>query len=142
MLLHAARCGNLCYAVLDGKRLANIGFFSNRPTPLMGDLEIHFDTTYWYMYGAWTIPEYRGQRLHARSVLGGALELFGRGIPALVTVAEMTNYPSIISAVRMGWQYSGKLYCLRVGTRSRCGATAKARAFGMHLKLRPEDTPN
>ncbi len=114
-LSRAAECGDLCYGVLDGNRLTNMGLFSNQPTPLLGDLEIHFDPAHWYMYGGWTHPAYRGRRLHARSVLGGALELFDRGAPALVTVAEMTNYPSIVSALRMGWRRSGKLYCVGAG---------------------------
>jgi hypothetical protein len=128
--------GDACYVVLDGERLANIGFYSSRPTPVLNDLVVHFDPPYWYMYGGFTPVAYRGRRLHALGVLGGALELFDRQIPGLVTVYERTNYRSMVSALRMGWQPCGTLYRIGVWPWMYLSRTAAARAVGMHLEPR------
>jgi hypothetical protein len=86
------------------------------------------------MYGGWTAMEYRGRRLHGRGVLGGSLEILEGGVSALVTVAEWTHYPSIISSLRMGWQPSGKLICLGTGPRRKFFATKRAKELGMRFE--------
>lgn len=138
MLSRAADCGDRCYGIIDKDKLVNFGFFSRHPAPLQSDLEVHFDQTYWYMYGGWTAAEYRGRRLHGRGVLGGSLEIFEGGASALVTVTEWTHYPSINSALRMGWQLSGKLFCLGTGPRRKIFATKRAKALGMRLETHEE----
>ena len=136
MLSRAADCRDRCYGIIDKDILVNFGFFSRHPAPLLGDLEVHFDHAYWYMYGGWTAAEYRGRRLHGRGVLGGSLEILEGGATALVTVTEWTHYPSIISSLRMGWQPSGKLVCLGSGPRRMFFATKKAKALGMCFEPR------
>ena len=136
ILREAQYSGASCYAVLDGERLANIGFYANRPTPILNDLIVHFDSRYWYMYGAFTPAAYRGHRLHAFGVLGAAQELFARQVPALVGVYERTNYRSMVSALRMGWRQCGTMYRLRLGPWTRISRSTGARALGMRLEPR------
>jgi hypothetical protein len=132
--------GDACYAVLDGERLANLGCFAPQPTPVVNDLIVNFDPPYWYMYGAFTPLPYRGRRLHALGVLGGSLALFERGVPALVTVYERTNYPSMVSALRMGWKPCGSLSRIGIGSRAHHGRSAEAKAIGMRLEQRPVES--
>jgi hypothetical protein len=127
--------GDACYAVFDGGRLANVGFYASRPTPLVNDLMVHFDPRHRYMHGAFTPPGYRGRRLHALGILSAARALFADGVPALVGVYERTNYRSMNSALRMGWRRCGTIY--RVG--AHVGRTAAARAVGMHLEPRRDE---
>ena len=134
MVRGALARGDACYLVLEGERLANVGFYTSRPVQLRNDLVVHFDPPCWYMYGAFTPAAYRGRRLHALGVLGGALELFERGVPGLVGVYELTNYRSMASTLRMGWRPCGTLYRVGVGPWMRVGNTAGARAVGMHLE--------
>lgn len=128
--------GDDAYAVLDGARLANIGLYATGPTPLLTDLVVHFTSPSRYMYGGYTDPEYRGERLHALGTLRAALELFDRGVPKLVTVCERTNYRSAVSAARMGWKPCGVLYRIGAGPWQRIGTTTAARRTGMDLKPR------
>jgi hypothetical protein len=128
--------GDACYAVLDGGRLANFGCYAPRPTPILNDLMVNFDPPRWYMYGAFTPVRYRGRRLHALGVLSASLELFDRGIPALVTVYERTNYLSMVSALRMGWKPCGTLFRVGIGPWIRLGRTAETQATGMRLEQR------
>jgi hypothetical protein len=128
-----------CYAVFDGDRLANVGFYATRPTPVLNDLVVHFDPRHRYMHGAYTPPGYRGHRLHALGVLGAARALFAAGVPALVGVYERTNYRSMVSALRMGWVPCGTLYRVGTGRWMRLGRTAAAAALGMHLETRRDE---
>lgn len=127
---------DLCYAVLSAGRPVNLGFYARRATPVLNDLMVHFAPPYWYMYGGYTDPEHRGRRLHALGVLRASLELFGHGVPALVTLYERTNYRSMVSALRMGWRPCGTLYRVGAGGWMRVGRSAGARAIGMHLERR------
>ncbi len=136
ILREAITRNDLCHVVLDGERLANIGFYANRPTPILNDLMVHFDSRHWYMYGAFTPAAYRGHRLHALGILGAARELFGRQVPALVGVYEWTNYRSMVSALRMGWRQCGTLYRVQAGSWLRLGSSPAARAIGMRLESR------
>lgn len=135
-LTEAADRNDLCCAVFDGDQIANLGLFSNVPTPLVGGLHVHFEAPCWYMHGGATLPAYRGQKLHARSVLRGALALFDRGVPKIVTLCECTNYSSLVSAQRMGWESAGLLWSIGRGARIAVGASREARALGMSLSVR------
>lgn len=128
--------GDACYAVLDGGRAVNLGFYAHRPTPILNDLTVNFDPPYRYMHGALTAAPYRGRRLHALGVLGASRELFDRGIPALVGVYERTNYRSMLSALRMGWKPCGTLVRVGIGRWMHLGRTAETRVTGMRLERR------
>jgi len=128
--------GDACYAVLDGGRLASFSCYSPHPTPILNDLMVGFDPPRWYMYGAWTPVSHRGRRLHGLGVIGASLELFERGVPALVGVYERTNYRSMVSAQRMGWKPCGTLFRLGVGHWTRLGGSAEAQRIGIRLERR------
>jgi len=132
--------GDACYGVLKGDRLANVALFTPHPTPLMGDLVVHFEPPSWYMYGGYTPKEFRGDHLHSRSFVGGCFELFDRGVPSVVSLIERTNYRSWASVDRMGGgEPAGSIYRLKLGPFSYLGRTSRARKFGMRLEaIEPE----
>lgn len=126
--------GDACYGVLKGDRLANVALFTPHPTPLMGELCVHFEPPAWYMYGGYTPKEFRGDRLHGRSFVGGCLGLFDRGVPSVVSLIERTNYRSWASAERIGYEPAGSIYRLKLGPYSYLGRTSRARRIGMRLE--------
>jgi hypothetical protein len=132
----AALRGDSCFALLDRGRLVSVGFYAQQATPIVGDLVVDFDQPAWYMYGAFTAPEYRGAGLHGAGVIAAALALFERGVPRLVGVYERTNYRSMVSALRMGWTRCGSLSRVGIGGRTRLSGTRRAREAGMRLRLR------
>jgi hypothetical protein len=139
VLLHAIERGDACYAVLEGERLANVGFYSSKATPLLNDLLVKFEEPSWYMYGAYTPKAYRGHKLHGRGVVGACLEFFDQGAPIVVSGYERTNYRSMVSAYRMGWKPCGSIYRIGIGPWTHLGRTARAREIGMRLALRNEE---
>lgn len=126
--------GDLCYALLDSGRPVNLCLFSNGLTHLVDDLYVRFDATWWYMYGGYTHPDWRGRRLHAIGVVRGFRELQKQGVDRLVTLYERTNYRSLVSLRRMGWQPCGTLWRLGVAGHSRLGRSKRARGQGISLE--------
>ena len=130
----ARRRGDRCYAIFDRGEIVNVGFYANRPTPVVGDLLLCFRVPDWYMYGALTPPAHRGKGLHAVGVLRASLALFDEGVARMVTVHERTHYNSMVSALRMGWRPCGSLYRIGSGPRTRVGRSVAARREGMMLR--------
>ena len=74
----AVQKGDRCYALFDGDVLMSYGWYSTRSTRLteiVGEPVLHFDMLYAYMYNGFTLPKYRGQRLHAIG-MAAALEKY------------------------------------------------------------------
>jgi len=136
----AADRGDACYALLEGGEPINVGCYSPRPTPVLNDLIVHFEPPDWFMFGGYTPPRHRGRRLHGIGLVSAALELFERGVPALVSVCERTNYASMISALRMGAKPCGTIYRVGIGRWTRLGESAGARERRMRLEQRGGDT--
>lgn len=103
-----------CYAILDGERLAAYGWYSNKPTRLSYDLDLHFDNSYRYMYRGWTVKAYRGQRLHAIGMANALKHYHNQGYRGLISYVEANNFSSLRSVYRMGYKSFGKVYILRV----------------------------
>jgi hypothetical protein len=133
-LRHAVAQDDDIYVVLDGDRVANIGYYGAGPTPVQDNLVIHFLPPSRYMYGGYTTAAYRGGRLHALGILRAAQDLFDRQVPHLVSVCERTNYRAAVSVFRMGWQPHGLLYHVGIGSRNWIGRTAAGRNLGMELR--------
>jgi hypothetical protein len=109
----ALRKGDECYAILDGDVVASYGWYSNSPTDISHELRLHFSDQYIYMYKGYTHHQYRGQRLHAIGMTLALKQYLSRGFKGLVSYVESTNYSSLKSVQRMGYQDFGKIYILK-----------------------------
>lgn len=112
------RAGNdLCFAALDGGRLAAYGWYAARsiePEHCFG-VALSFPEHVAYMYKGFTHPEYRGQRLHGL-IMGLALvALRDRGIRSLISTVHWTNWASLRSCDRLGYVRLGKIVTLGLG---------------------------
>jgi hypothetical protein len=103
--------GDECYAILDGAKLAAYGWYATTPTPIgPPELSLHFRADYVYMYKGFTDPRYRGQRLHAIGMTRALHEYRRRGLRGIVSYVESTNFDSLKSCFRMGYQVFGSIY--------------------------------
>lgn len=109
----AFKKGDECFAILDGDRLASYGWYSNQPTTSSDGLILHFSQEYTYMYQGYTHHDYRGQRLHAIGMTMALNEYLSRGFKGIVSCVDATNFNSLKSVYRMGYQNFGKLYILK-----------------------------
>lgn len=109
---HAERKGDECYAILDGEKLASYGWYSHSSTKLESGWRLRFDQRYIYMFKGFTLPAYRGQRLHAVG-MGRALNAYvQRGRAGIVSYVEAQNLSSLKSCYRMGYADFGKVWLL------------------------------
>jgi hypothetical protein len=109
----ALRQGDECYAICDGDKLAAYGWYSTRPTPIdPAELTLHFADGYVYMYKGFTDKRYRGQRLHAIGMTRALQHYLESGYRGIVSYVESTNFDSLKSCFRMGYEVFGSVYVL------------------------------
>jgi L-amino acid N-acyltransferase YncA len=118
---------DLCFAAMDGARLAAYGWYA------LGSVEarhnfgvpLSYPSSVAYMYKGFTHPDYRGHRLHG---LGMGLALRGlaaHGVSRLVSTVESTNWASLHSCDRLGYERLGRLWTIRLGSQ-RCSVSPRA----------------
>ncbi len=121
--------GDRCYGAFDGDTLASYGWCSTRETPINEDLVLRFNPAYAYRYKGYTLPAYRGRRLHgvgmARSLEVHAAE----GLKGLVCYVKANNFPSLRSCYRTGYRDFGWIVVVKVGGRYWIHASEGCKAF-------------
>jgi len=133
--LRAARGrGDRCYALFDGDALAAYGWYSDLPTPIDEHFVLHFDRAYTYMYSGYTVPAYRGKRLHAVGMCRALRAFTEEGKKGLISYVCSNNFASLQSVLRMGYRIFGDVYVLRVGGRSFTYATKACRDYGFWVE--------
>lgn len=108
--------GDECYAILDGAKLASYGWYSTGATEIEdGGLAISFAKGWVYMYKGYTLPAYRGQRLHAIGMARSLEEYRKRGCRGIVSYVAANNHSSLKSCYRMGYRDFGTIAIRRFG---------------------------
>ncbi len=104
-LSEASAAGNRCFGAFAGGKLVSYAFHASAPTNVDSDFRFHFPEGWVYHFKAFTLPEWRGRKLHA-SLVRAALASVGtaRGFRGLATLVVATNYPSLASFTRMGFK--------------------------------------
>ena len=130
----ALRNGDECYAICDGGTLAAYGWYSTRPTPIdPSDLELSFADGYVYMYKGFTDKRYRGQRLHAIGMTRALQHYLDTGYQGFVSYVESTNFDSLKSCFRMGYDVFGSVYVLRLVGRYFTFSSPGCKAFDFRV---------
>lgn len=106
---------NYCVGAFEGGRLVNYSWYALdhvEPEHSFGaGLTLPQDAI--YMHKAFTLPEYRGQRVH-QATIHRASRIFARmGIRRLIAIVEYGNWASLRSHERMGCRRTGRLWMLR-----------------------------
>jgi hypothetical protein len=129
--------GDRCFAFFDGEVLTSYGWYSTQPTRLTeisNSLVLSFDPTYVYMYNGFTLPKYRGQRLHALG-MAAALEAYAKeGHKGLVSYVDSSNFASLKSCSRMGFRTFGHVVLLKVGKQYLCRATPGCKEYDFRVE--------
>jgi hypothetical protein len=133
--------GDRCYALFDrGGNLAAHGWYSNLPTPIDDRLVLHFDPGYTYMYKGFTLPAYRGKRLHAVGMCCALRAVTEEGKVGLISWVYSNNFASLRSVERMGYRIFGSVYAVQAGNANLTFATAGCRERGFRLEIRSATT--
>jgi hypothetical protein len=130
----ALDAGDECHAIMDGNTLASYGWYSKAPTVVDGDLLLHFDPQYVYMYKGFTSKSYRGQRLHAIGMMCALNEYRNQGFKGLVAYVESNNFDSLKSCYRMGYKTCGRIRVLKLAGRYFVQADRGCSDYGLELQ--------
>lgn len=130
--------GDRCYGAFDGDILASYGWYSIRPTPVNRELTLHFDPSYAYMYKGYTLPAYRGRRLHGIGMARAMKAHVDEGLEGLVSYVKSSNYASLKSCYRLGYEDFGEIYLVKARGRYRTYATKGCTRYGFRVEaVRP-----
>lgn len=127
--------GDRCYGFFNGDVLVSYGWYSDLPTPIDEHCVLHFDRAYTYMYKGYTLPAYRGKRLHAVGMcraLRACAEEGGRG---LISYVLSNNFASLKSSARVGYKIFGHAYVFRVGSRTFTYETKGCRGYNFWIEV-------
>jgi len=134
--------GDACFAIRDGADLAAYGWYSSKPTRIdPPDLFLRFSPEYVYMYKGFTPARYRGQRLHAIGMTLALRHYLGQGYRGLVSYVESTNFDSLKSVFRMGYEAFGSVYVLKAFGRTFRRSGRGCAAFGFGVGTAPDPGP-
>jgi RimJ/RimL family protein N-acetyltransferase len=126
--------GDRCFSLFDGARMVSFGWYARQPTLISSGLLLHFDPAWVYMYRGYTLPAYRGQRLHGTGMALALREHARRGARGLITYVRSTNFASLRSVERMGYRGFGELYLARVLGRVETWTSPGCAEHGFHLE--------
>jgi hypothetical protein len=130
----ALDAGDECYAVIEGNTLASYGWYSKAPTLVDGNLRLHFNPQYVYMYKGFTAKPYRGKRLHAIGMMLALNEYRKQGFTGLVSYVESNNFDSLKSCYRMGYKSVGRIRVLRLANRYFIRSGQGCSDYGLELE--------
>ncbi len=108
---------DFCYAALHENRLAAYGWYSLKDIEAEHNfgISMKFPDTFAYMYKGFTHTDFRGKRLHG-ILMGRALQGLGdHGIEALVSSVGWTNFASLLSCDKLGYERLGRVWSIRNG---------------------------
>jgi hypothetical protein len=134
--------GDRCYGIFDGDTLASHGWYAQRSTPIDAHYMLHFDSAFTYMFKGYTLPEYRGKRLHAIGMCRALRAFTEEGKKGLVSYVASNNFASLKSVARMGYRIFGNLYLARAGQHALAFASGGCLPYGVRATvISPDGAP-
>jgi hypothetical protein len=133
----ALRKGDVCYGAVEDDRIISYGWYSIQPTAvtvLEGDMVLHFDSAYAYMYRGYTLPEHRGRRLHGIGMARALEAIVQGGARGLVSIVDARNFASLSSCYRLGYHPFGQIFCATVGGHPVTYATKGCEAYRFEIR--------
>lgn len=108
---------DFCYAAVHENRLAAYGWYALEDIEAEHNfgISMSFSQDCAYMYKGFTHPDFRGKRLHG-ILMGQALRgLSSHKIEALVSTVGWTNFASLASCDKLGYERLGRVWTLQSG---------------------------
>jgi Tfp pilus assembly protein FimT len=87
------------------------------------------------MFKGYTLPAYRGQRLHAIGMCQALRAFTVEGKKGLVSYVASNNFSSLRSVARMGYQTFGNLYLARGGNHALAFASGGCLPYGVRVTV-------
>lgn len=95
---------DVCMSAFAGGKLVAYSFNSRSATNIDAGMRFHFPRGWAYHYKAFTLPDWRGKRLHSGMVAAVLRKFAGSpDFKGITTLVVATNYPSLASFERIGF---------------------------------------
>jgi hypothetical protein len=124
-----------CLAALHGDQLASYSWYACNS--IGGQDHVGVSMSYpaelAYMYNAFTHPAYRGRRLFGIGVKIAAKELAAKGVTKLITTVNSSNFASLQSCRRMGFNSLGQIWAFGHGPKRFAKTPHAARQMGINF---------
>jgi len=126
---------DLCYGFFNNRKLVAYNWFYRKPT-LVGDgkFEMRFGDEYLFMSWGYTLPDFRGQRLHAVGMANALQKLSKNRYKGLVGIIAGNNFDSLNSCIRLGFKRVGNFICAKIFKRYFIFSTGKNKHLGFELR--------
>jgi hypothetical protein len=123
-----------CYGLFEGEELTSYGWYTSKPARLSEvsrSLTLRFDPSYVYLYDAFTLPRYRGRRLHGVGMASALDSMVRAGHRGVLSYVDSSNFASLKSCRRVGCDIFGRVTIVRVGAQfvSHCSPACDAYGF-------------
>ena len=131
----AAAGRDLCFAALADEGLAAYAWYapeSVEPLHTLG-VPMAYPRDVAYLYKTFTLPAYRGAHLNAMAMALARERLSEHGITKIVALVDWTNTASLRSCARIGYVRLGRLWVIRLGTRTLVFAPRRAKRLGIQF---------
>jgi hypothetical protein len=126
--------GDRCYGIFDAGRMVSMGWYSRTPTLVTETMSLHFDPAWAYMYKGYTLPDYRGRRLHGVGMSLACRAYTEEGARGLISYVEFNNLSSLRSVERMGYRIFGDIYLTTIGGTERTWSSPGCRRYAFRLE--------
>lgn len=126
--------GDECVGCFDGDRLVSVGWYARTPTTISDTMTLHFDPSWVYMHRGYTLPAYRGRRLHAIAMTWALGTYTRRGARGLISYVDFNNLASLRSVERMGYRIFGDVILFALGPREVAVSTPGCRPYGFRVR--------
>jgi hypothetical protein len=93
------------------------------------------------MYKGYTVPAYRGLRLHAVGMCRALREFTAEGKAGLISYVQSNNFASLRSVGRMGYRIFGTVFLVRVGGRFFAYSTSGCRDYDFWVEQTTPPSP-
>ena len=125
-----------CYGAFVNGQFAAYGWYA------LGHIEaehnfgfpLSLPTDVAYMFKGYSRPEYRGRRLHALAMAGALRALGPQGVRALISTVDWTNFASLKSCDRLGYQRIGHLTRYHLGGKEFTRSPDAAQLHGVQIQ--------
>ncbi len=128
--------GDQCFGLFDANKLVSFGWYSNQPTEVADQLDLHFDRAWMYMYKGYTLRSHRGKRLHGIGMCRALYAYTEQGHRGLISYVRSTNFESLRSTERMGYRTFGDVYIAETTGRPLTWATPGCAPYKFRVERR------
>jgi hypothetical protein len=130
----ALRNGDECFAICAGELLCSYGWYSDKLARTLRNLYFYHNSGFKYERYAFTVPKYRGLRLHGILDAKACVYYSKSGYNGLLSIIEAHNFSSLRCHYRVGCIDAGKIYLLTLFGKYYSYSDRRAKKYGAMLK--------